>query len=57
MEEMEAKLYIFHSPEINLLFLILSFYNQIFLLVFLSDIIHLSLDAFAHYKYQKTLTG
>lgn len=36
--------YIFHSPEFNLLILILSFLYPIFFLLLISNLIHLSLD-------------
>ncbi|HPA25306.1 MAG TPA: hypothetical protein PLK76_00905 [bacterium] len=51
--KMKAHLYIFHSPEFNLLLLILSFFNQIFFIILLSNLIHLSLDIIEHYRFHK----
>jgi hypothetical protein len=53
---MQANLYIFHSPEFNLLLLILSFFNHICLAIFLSNLIHTSLDAIEHYHYHKNFS-
>lgn len=53
-EKMQPGLYIFHSPEFNLLLAIFSYYNEIVLAIFLSNIIHLSLDIYEHYKYHKS---
>ncbi len=52
-EKMQANLYIFHSPELNFILLVLSFYKSIFLLIFLSNLIHILLDTFEHYKFHK----
>jgi hypothetical protein len=51
--KMQAELYIFHSPEINIILLILSFFNQLTLVIFLSNIVHISLDIIEHYRYHK----
>ncbi len=52
-QEMQANLYIFHSPEFNFILLILSFFNQIFFLLFLSNLIHILLDTIEHYRFHK----
>ncbi len=52
-KKMEAKLYIFHSPEINIILLIISFFNKLALIIFLSNIIHITLDTIEHYKAHK----
>lgn len=52
-DKMEPGLYIFHSPEFNLILFLLSFFNQIVLLMLISNMIHLSLDIFDHYRYHK----
>lgn len=52
-EKMRANLYIFHSPEFNLFLLMLSFFNHIFLLIFLSNLMHILLDTVEHYNFHK----
>ncbi|HPI67253.1 MAG TPA: hypothetical protein PKZ16_01795 [bacterium] len=52
-KKMQAHLYIFHSPEFNFVLAILSFFNQIILLIFLSNMIHLILDIVEHYHFHK----
>jgi len=54
-KNMEPELYFFHSPEFNLLLLILSFFNFIFLLFLISNILHISLDIIEHLVYHKNL--
>jgi hypothetical protein len=40
----KAEFYIFHSPEFNLFLAFLSFINLYFLVAFISNLIHLSID-------------
>ena len=49
--KMQPGLYIFHSPEFNILLLSLSFFSEIVLIIFLSNLIHVILDIVEHYKY------
>ena len=50
----QTNFYIFHSPEFNILLIILSFYHYFFLVILLSNLIHLTLDVINHYKKQKS---
>ena len=52
-EKMQPGLYILHSPEFNLLLLLLSFFNGIIFVIFLSNVIHIILDIHEHYQYHK----
>jgi len=45
--------YIFHSPEFNTLILVLSFFNHIILLLFISNLIHITLDLAVQSKFPK----
>ncbi|MBI4440442.1 hypothetical protein HY638_05705 [Candidatus Woesearchaeota archaeon] len=56
-KKMQAKFYVFHSPEFNALVAAGSLYKSIFLLVLLSNIIHISLDIADHYRYHKNFSG
>jgi hypothetical protein len=49
-EKMQAELYLFHSPEFNIILLILSVFNKLALIIFISNLIHISLDTMEHYK-------
>lgn len=49
--KMQPGLYIFHSPEFNILLLLLSLFNEIAWVVFLSNFVHITLDIVEHYKY------
>ena len=51
--KMQPGLYIFHSPEFNVILLSLSFINEIALVIFSSNLIHIFLDVIEHYKYHK----
>jgi hypothetical protein len=51
--KMQPGLYVLHSPEFNLCLGIMSYYNEVILVIFLSNIIHISLDIYEHYKYHK----
>lgn len=53
--KMKPGLYIFHSPEFNFILLMLSIFNHVVLTIFLSNIIHISLDIIDHYRYHKNL--
>lgn len=46
-------LYVFHSPEFNVLLLLFASLNPIILIIFMSNLIHLTLDIIEHYKYHK----
>ena len=50
-KKMRPGFYIFHSPEINLLFFFASFFYPIFIVVFLSNFFHIILDAIEHYRF------
>ena len=50
---MQPNLYVFHSPEVNIVLGVLSFFNFLFFLVFLSNVVHLGLDILEHYAYYK----
>jgi hypothetical protein len=50
---MHANFYVFHSPLFNLFLLVMSFFYFIFLLIFISNLIHISLDILEHYLYHK----
>lgn len=50
-QAMQANLYIFHSPEINILWLLMSFVHPVFPVIFLSSILHLVVDMGEHYLY------
>ena len=52
-KSMRPGFYIFHSPEILLLILILSPINQVISLLLLSNLIHIYLDIFEHYRHHK----
>jgi len=47
--------YIFHSPEFNLILLVIAFFNPLVALIFLSNIIHISLDIIQHVRKYKNL--
>lgn len=55
-KRMQPGLYIFHSPEFNALLLALSFFNPIFLVIFISDMIHISMDIIEHYRHHRHLS-
>jgi hypothetical protein len=54
-KKMQAGVFIFHSPEFNILVLtlVLFYYHPIFLLIFISNVVHVFLDALEHYRYHK----
>lgn len=52
-EKMQPGLYILHSPEFNLILMLLSFYNGIVYVIFLSNLIHVLLDIYEHYQYHR----
>ncbi|HLC65481.1 MAG TPA: hypothetical protein VJI46_05165 [Candidatus Nanoarchaeia archaeon] len=56
-KNMQAKLYLFHSPEFNAMVAVGSFFQSIFLFVLLSNLLHISLDVIDHYKYHKNFSG
>ena len=51
----QAELYIFHSPEFNAILLLLSFFSQAILAVFISNLIHILIDGLDHYQYHRNL--
>jgi len=53
---MEPRLYIFHSPEFNLLLLILGFVNSVFWLVLAGSLLHIALDLAEHWTYHKNVS-
>lgn len=55
-KNMQAKLYVFHSPEFNLALIILCFVNKFFLIVLLASLIHIILDIIEHYLYHRNFT-
>ena len=52
-KKMQANLYIFHSPEFNAGLFILSLLHPAFLVLFVSNIVHIYLDALDHYRYHR----
>lgn len=52
-KKLQAELYFFHSPEINLTLMILGVFYPFFLWIFLSSLIHITLDIISHYAYHK----
>jgi len=54
--KMQPGLYVFHSPEFNIILLLFSFINEIILIILISNLIHISLDIFEHYHYHKNLS-
>ena len=51
--KMRPGLYVSHSPEFNTLLLVVSFFNEIAFVIFISNLIHISLDTIEHYRYHK----
>jgi hypothetical protein len=51
--KMEPGFYVFHSPEFNILLLIAAFFSKIALIIFFSNLIHITLDIIKHYKYHR----
>jgi hypothetical protein len=47
--------YVFHSIEFNSIIIVLSFFNSIFLLLLLSNVIHITLDVIEYYNYHGNL--
>ncbi|MFC1768802.1 hypothetical protein ACFLZX_03490 [Nanoarchaeota archaeon] len=43
-----ANLYVFHSPEVNLVLLFLGLFNEIVFLVFVSNLLHIIADTISH---------
>lgn len=54
-EKIRPNLYVFHSLEFNLIVMLLSFFNGIFLLLLLSNVIHISLDVIEYYNHHRNL--
>lgn len=52
-KRMQSGLYIFHSPEFNLLLLATSFFSDIIFVIFISNTVHIILDTYEHYQYHK----
>lgn len=52
-ERMQPGLYVLHSPEFNFILLVLSFFNGIIFVIFISNLIHIFLDIYEHYQYYK----
>jgi len=50
---MVPHLYIFHSPEFNLLLLAGAFVSHAIFLLFVSNMIHILLDIIEHYRYHR----
>ena len=55
--KMQARMYVFHSPEFNTLLIIFSFFSVYSLVFLTSNVIHLSLDAIKHHSLHKNLEG
>ena len=53
--KMQAELYIFHSPEFNVILLILSYFYPVLLVILISNIVHLSIDALDYFRYHHNL--
>ena len=51
--KMQPNLNIFHSPEFNAALLLFGIFNNVALVILLSNITHLTLDAVEHYYYHK----
>jgi len=52
-KQRKPEFYIFHSPEFNIILLILSFLHPLILLIFISNLIHITLDAIDHRYFPK----
>ncbi|MFH2021500.1 MAG: hypothetical protein ABIJ34_08875 [archaeon] len=52
-KNMESELYIFHSPEFNLLLIAAAFFYEQIWLIILSNFIHISLDIIEHFTYHR----
>lgn len=55
-QTMTPGLYIFHSPEFNIILFILSFFNKTILVFLLACLIHIMLDSLEHYRYHKNFS-
>jgi len=51
----QPNFYIFHSPEFNFFLFLLSFFHHIFLILLLSNLIHIFLDIVNHYSRKGNL--
>ena len=52
-KKQQAELYIFHSPEVNIMILLAGLFYPIFFWIFLGGMLHIFLDIIAHYFYHK----
>lgn len=52
-KNMEAKFYLFHSPEFNISLLALSFFSRYAFIILISNLIHIALDIIEHHAYHK----
>jgi len=52
-DKQQAELYIFHSPEVNLVLAISSFFSQYLFWIFIGGLVHIALDIISHYSYHK----
>jgi hypothetical protein len=52
-KNMQAQLYIFHSPEFNSFLIILSLINKFFIIILLASVIHIILDTIEHYQFHQ----
>ena len=51
--KMQAHLYVFHSPEVNIALFFLCFLHPLFLPFFLCGLTHVAMDIIDHYKYHR----
>lgn len=52
-KKLQAELYIFHSPEINLILIFLSIFSPLFVWISLSSLLHIALDIISHHNYHR----
>jgi hypothetical protein len=52
-KKMEANLYILHSPEFNVGLFVLSLFHPAFLVIFVSNMVHIYLDVLVHYRHHR----